>query len=434
MLEYFKKTLSVLLTNFFILFVTVLSGIIVARYLGPTGKGVLALIFIIATILKLLGGLGVEFANVYFTSRDKTSLRKIFANNIFVWISSGLMLAMVALLTKNVILYKFLPNFDEVYYNYAIIIFPFVLWLSFAQSIFQGLEKFKQFNLLKLSAPIAKLIILTVLVIILKLEMRGAILALTLSCVLAATFSFFLLSRFTSPKFPINKELLKANIKYGLKGQIGLFFQFFNYRIDMFVVNYFLGLSAVGFYSISVAIAEILWHIPNSIAATLFPRVSAKNKFSANEFTCKVNRNSISIMLLAALLLAISSIFLIPIVYGNRFSTSILPLQILLPGVIAFGLVKILTSHLQGQGKPHYGSIVTICTLVLTLIFDFLLIPKMGITGAALATTIAYVFSLILTVFFFAKETKLKLQAFLIPDFSVILSYLARMYNERTNN
>ena len=98
--------------------------------------------------------------------------------------------------------------------------------------------------------------------------------------------------------------------------------------------------------------------------------------------------------------------------------------QVLLPGVFGFGLVKILTGYLHGRGKPHYGSIITICSLVLTLFFDLILIPRYAVVGAALATTLAYSFSLILTIYFFTKESGLKLKMFLIPDFKyVILLY-----------
>lgn len=426
MSEYVKKTLSVLLTNFLKLPLTILSGIFIARFLGPEGKGILVMIVLIATILKLISGCGFEFANVYFISKDKKRLDEILTNNIFVWLLSIVALTALAMFLKNFLLRTFLPNFDPLMFSFAVIVFPFLLWLSFALSIFQGLEKYKEFNLLKLAEPFTKLITIVCLVVFLKMGLFGGICSVTLSYLLPTILSFILLFKLARPKLSVDKRLLEDSIKYGLKGQIGLFFQFFNYRLDMFLVYYFLGINAVGFYTISVTIAELLWQIPNSVALTLFPRVSAKDKKSANEFTCKISRVSVSIMLVTAIICGLLSTYLIPVLYGSRFSVSIRPLQILLPGVIAFGIVKILTGYLHGRGKPQFGSIVTVCALLLTLVFGFYLIPKLGIIGAALATTIAYGFSLILTVFLFVKESELKLWQFLIPDFRDILSYFSK--------
>ena len=195
----------------------------------------------------------------------------------------------------------------------------------------------------------------------------------------------------------------------------------------MFLVSYYLSIREVGLYALSVVIAELLWYIPNSISITLFPKVSAKDRSSANEFTRRVSRALITIMLIAGSIICLIAPVLIRIFYGEQFTESVIPLRILLPGIIAFGMVKILTGHLHGRGKPQYGSIVTVCSLLLTILFDLLLIPRFGIIGAALATTFAYLFSLILTLFFFINMTGLSLKEILIPDFNVVYFVVQRI-------
>ncbi len=433
MSDYFKRTISVLLTNFSRLPLTLVAGILIARYLGPDGKGILALVVLVATVLKLIGGIGIEFANVYYTSKNRRKIAEIFSNNICIWIISTSSIILLGLLLKDWIIHTILPNLDPAFFNFALLIFPLLLWLSFAHSMFQGLEKFREFNLLKMAEPLIKLAAIIVFVVILNMGLHGGVLSITLTYLLPTLLSVFLLLKLIKTKLRANRILLSESIKYGLKGQIGIFFQFFNYRLDVFLVNYFLDISAVGFYTVSVTLAELLWHIPNSVSLTLFPSVSARDEESAGKFTCRITRVSISVMLIGAIILGILSIYLIPSLYGERFSASILPLQILLPGVIAFGLVKILTGYLHGRGKPLYASIVTICSLVLTLIFDFLLIPQLGIIGAALATTIAYGFSLILTIYFFLKTSGLKLYNLLVPDFKALVYYFTKT-NAKSKN
>lgn len=431
MSDYFKKTFSVLITNFAIVPLNIIAGIVIARYLGAEGKGTLALVILIATILKLVGGIGIEYANVYYTSKNRNKVNEIYTNSILIWILASTVLTLVIFLTKDFILSTLLPKFDPYIFNFALTAFPFFLWWGFALAIFQGLQNFREFNLLKLLVPITKLGAVIMFVVILQTGIAGGAISLTLSYAVPAAFSIILLRKFTKPKLPLNKNLLRKGISYGIKGQVGLFFQFFNYRLDMFLVNLFLDIKAVGYYSISVAIAELLWYIPNSIALTLFPTTSAKDAKSAILFTCRVCRKSIALMLITAIIVGAFGKILIPFLYGSSFATAVDPLLILLPGVVAYGLVKILIGYLQGQGKPQYGSFVTVISLVLTIILDYFLIPKMGIVGAALATTIAYGTSFILTSLFFIKISRARVVDYLLPDFSVILEYLHKIYEQQ---
>jgi O-antigen/teichoic acid export membrane protein len=424
MSDYIKRTLGVFSTQVFILPLSIITGILIARYLGATGKGVLAIMLLVSTIIKLLGGFGMEFSNVYFTSKEPTRFHEIFSNNLLIWVTSSAFFILLALLLRDYVLKQFLPGFNSTIYNLALLIFPFLLWSGYALTLCQGLEHFFKFNLLRIVEPATRLIGLILLVVLFRKGILGGAYAILLSYLVPTLLSFLILMKNIKSKLSINRNLLHKSIKYGMKGQVGIFFQFFNYRLDMFLVNYFLGINAVGFYTVSVTIAELLWHIPNSISLTLFPRVSRKERTHANDFTSKVSRNSIPLMLFSALAIGLLSSFLIPILYGNEFAQSILPLQILLPGIIAFGLAKILTNHLHGMGKPHYGSIVTMCSLILTILFDMLLIPKIGIIGAAAATTIAYTISLLLTIVFFVTESHLPLKKFMLPSFEFFYIFI----------
>ena len=428
MSEYFKKTFSVLSTQVLILPLTVLAGIIIARFLGPAGKGSLTLIVLIATTMKLLGGMGMEFANVYYASKERKSLPNIISNNIVVWLFSTTVLICIFILIRPFLCTSILKNIHPQIINFAIIVFPFILGYGFVQTLFQGLEKFKEYNILRISEPATKLTLVVLLIIVFKLNIKGGFIAILLSYVVPVILSIVLIKNYVKYPLSINKKHLVKSIKYGLKGQVGIFFQFFNYRLDMFLVSYYLDIREVGLYALSVVIAEFLWYIPNSISVTLFPKVSAKDTRSANEFTRKVSRTSITIMLMAGSVICLVAPFLIRLFYGERFIESVIPLRILIPGVIAFGMVKILTGHLHGRGKPQYGSIVTVCSLLLTILFDLLLIPRLGITGAALATTFAYLFSFVLTLVFFVNVTGLSLKEILIPDFGSVYLVLRRIF------
>jgi O-antigen/teichoic acid export membrane protein len=249
--DYFRKTFSVLITNFAMVPLNIIAGIIIARYLGAEGKGILALVILIATILKLIGGVGIEYANVYFISKNRSKVDQIFTNSIFVWIIASAVLALIIFLLKELVLNTILPGFDRNVFNLTMAVYPFFLWWGFALAIFQGMENFREFNLLKLLVPIIKFGAVVLFVVILQTGIIGGTVSIILSYAIPAVFSIILLSKYTKPKLPLDKALLCNGLSYGLKGQVGLFFQFFNYRLDMFLVNIFMNIQAVGYYSIS---------------------------------------------------------------------------------------------------------------------------------------------------------------------------------------
>jgi Na+-driven multidrug efflux pump len=65
-------------------------------------------------------------------------------------------------------------------------------------------------------------------------------------------------------------------------------------------------------------------------------------------------------------------------------------MAILLVGVVALSVHKVLASDLSGRGMPQYPSLTSALALAATLTGDLLLIPRFGIVGAALASTLAY--------------------------------------------
>jgi len=72
-------------------------------------------------------------------------------------------------------------------------------------------------------------------------------------------------------------------------------------------------------------------------------------------------------------------------------------MMVLLPGVVLLGSAKILTNDIAGRGYPHYNSITAGLSLVVTIILNFILIPMMGVVGAALASTLSYVLTFLLS-------------------------------------
>ena len=382
------------------------ASIILARVLGPGGKGIYALIVLVPALMLKLGSLGIEAANVYFTGSKQYGIKDIVSNSLF---CSILLSSILISLFFGVFHLEIFQNFldsnqiNPFYLWLVVLTVPFSLLSGFLISIFLGKEKIIIYNKINIFQAISQLIAITVFVVILKQGVLGAVISYVLGIIGLALVVILFITKFTKITFSFNRKLLKDSTKYGLKAYFGNLTQFLNYRLDMLLVAAFLTPSSVGFYSIAVGIAERLWMLPGAIATVLFPRISSLKDTEANNLTPRIARHTFLIIFIFSLILALIAKPLIKILFGSVFLPSVMPLIILLPGIIALGGCKILTADLAGRGKPQFGTYAAFASLVVNIPLNLWLIPKWGISGAAFASSTAYITATLMVMVAFVK-------------------------------
>jgi O-antigen/teichoic acid export membrane protein len=176
----------------------------------------------------------------------------------------------------------------------------------------------------------------------------------------------------------------------------------------MFIVNYFLGPGDVGIYSISVGLAELLWHFPNAVSFIIFPKAASTKPEVMNIFTPRVFRITLGFTALGAVGLVLLGKPVISFIYSSTFLPAYVPMVALLPGVVLLGGAKVLTNEIAGRGYPHYNSINAGLALILTVILDLILIPRYGVLGAALASSISYAVIFFLAIGFYLAVSRRK--------------------------
>jgi stage V sporulation protein B len=186
--------------------------------------------------------------------------------------------------------------------------------------------------------------------------------------------------------------------------------QFLNYRLDVFLVAFFLTPVEVGFYVTATTLAEKLWEIPHAIRTVLLYQVAARDAKVANFTTARVSRVLVVLIGSICLLVALVSYPLIFLLYGADYLPAAPALILLMPGIWALGIGKLLVTHLAGLGQPEVGTLGAIISLSLTFILDFLLIPRLGILGASIASSAAYSLSALVISVLFLRITGLHLQ------------------------
>jgi len=218
-----------------------------------------------------------------------------------------------------------------------------------------------------------------------------------------------------SPRF--SGAAFRDGLSYGIQGHLGNFAQFLNYRLDSFLVNYFVTTSAVGVYSVAAALGETLWKVSGTLSAVLLPKVSALGDSPESaRLTSKSSRMGLFLTMLMGVGIAAVAPWAVRLVYGDQFAEASTALQILLPGIVALSVNKVLSAYVAGRGMPQYNTLVAFLSLVITVGLDLKLIPIWGINGAALASTMSYVCSALATIYIYHRLSGEMLTDVLVPD------------------
>jgi O-antigen/teichoic acid export membrane protein len=189
-----------------------------------------------------------------------------------------------------------------------------------------------------------------------------------------------------------------------------------NYRVGLFVVERWLGLSATGVYSIAVVAAELLWFVSSSLTQAVYGRIGTTDRGVAAATTVRALQLSITALVLAAPVLWLAAWALVPWLLGPAYSASLEVMAVLLPGVLLFGGASALSAYFTNHaGRPQVPALVAGLSLVLNATLSWWGVPLWGLHGAACAASLSYAISVAVLAWLFARHAGLPLAAVVLP-------------------
>lgn len=417
--EYFKKSFVTYINQLVRILLVAGSNVVIARYLGPAGKGVLSLIMSFLAMTLMIGMFGVDEANIYYLSSRKAFHRNVLANGIFHTICTTLICVVVYLVFAKWFVGNPLKGVDVRYYYVVVALIPFYFANQHAKSILLGHRAVYRYNVYVIMQFVT--LFVAHLFLIPALGLAGGVVAIVLSTLLLMVLGTVFMYSYGPPARSIEVSLLKKSYGFGLRSQLGILFSFLNQRLDIFIVNYFLSPYHVGIYAIAVAVGELPWHLPASVATILFPWVADMKREEATQFTAYVMRNIMFVTAILVVILALTGRFLIALLFGSAFADSTALLYVLLPGILSLGITRILGGYFQGIGKPELGTLMVSFSFVETIALDLLLIPRIGAMGAAIASSVSYISSAFVGLVIFTRIGSVSLRDAVIPRWAEVI-------------
>ena len=396
-----------IVTRLLMLVGTVGSSVIVGRWLGPEGLGSLAVLNTTIVLALSIGSLGLTSANTYFIAKDRQTLAPVWANAIVFAFFGGTLVA-VAVFALAKLKPALFGDISADLILIAALAIPFQFLLALGLNVLLALDRIRQLNFMDALAPALALFNALVVLLILHSSLKLLVSFNTAATVVLGAIMLWVIARLITRQkariaFRPNPQLFKAAIAYGLRFCIPLMAATLIFRVDLLIVNRFRGAAEAGVYAVASQVANLLTMLPGVIATLLFPRV-AYAQDPRGEFTIQVTRH-VSFLMLIMCLAAAAGSFLLPLVYGLRFTDATIQLLILLPGICLIGIESVLVQHFTGTGLPPAIPVFWLITLGVSIGFNFALVPIFGARGAAVTSTLSYALIFILVAVYFCRRT-----------------------------
>ncbi|MGH3118420.1 MAG: polysaccharide biosynthesis C-terminal domain-containing protein, partial [Gaiellales bacterium] len=186
-------------------------------------------------------------------------------------------------------------------------------------------------------------------------------------------------------------SLLRESIAFGMRSWVGGVASFLNMRLDQILLGVIATQAALGVYAVAVNGAEILLYFPAAVATTLVPALARAEPVARQVQVLRTFRILGATTIASVVVSAVVGPTLLPAVFGERFEESIVPFLWLLPGAVGYATKTVFSSALLASSSPGRSSVGSLAALGTGVALDLLLIPPYGATGAAIASSAAFV-------------------------------------------
>lgn len=383
-----SATLVVQVATYLLMFAV---SILIARGLGPVGRGEYYLPVTAGVIAVVLVHLGLEGANTFFVSERRYTLREVAAASTFLAPISGLVGAAGLIAVYAVTNDSLLKGVSWSAFLVVTLALPLQVHVLWAMNVFALGGRVVRAQFAQLSGALLQLVLLLPVVLAGRLTVLYA-LATYVAWIAAPWVLLVAWSRSFAPLRPAyDQRLLRQVVGFGLKLQASFVFTYLLFRSDIFLVNVMLGTRQVGIYSQAVMLAEPVMLLTVPLVLTALPLQASMVIQDAGRLAFKTARFSAVFTLVLSALLAATMWLGIPLLFGDDFVGAYAALVTLLPGIVALSMARPLGTWLLRQERPWVLTAFGAAAFAANVVLNLLLLPAVGIVGASLASSGAYI-------------------------------------------
>jgi len=368
-----------------------LNSIVLVRALGPEGKGRLATFLAASFLCEFINPL--YGSNVILVAKNSMLLRTFFHHSLIASFFSVLLLLCGYLLFFLKVPLAFFLNMNG-FFVFLFLLLVFLQNLSAnLYAMLWGLQDFRTINYVSVFA-VGILLVQNLFWCFLSnfdvsKALFGLILASAISCIafyckLRCCDEWKRSGKFFSP------GLFREGLQISFRAIASNFPLSLIRRFDVFILRSFQGAAAVGIYSVGIATAEISGFFSGILNSVMFAKSAAEDCERSAIFSAKIG---FFVSLIFGFLLLIFGGPLFALIYGEEFSASAIPCALAMIGISVLNSASPLIGFIQGRGAfPVKYAVFAIGGVIINIALNFLLVPVMGVKGAAIALSLSYLF------------------------------------------
>ncbi len=375
-------------TKLFIIGINAATGIVTARALAPAGRGELSAMILSYSFLSSALTLGLPSALTYQLRSKPQESRNLVGTAI-------LLCALISCLSAFAgyyLLPLWIPQYSPTVLLYARVFLlntPIALFFLVGRAALESQGGFSASNLSLIGPPAATLAGL------IPLKLMGHLTPVTAAwCYVLPGVPMFLymaaqLRRMFAPRLHSVLQSSQLLISYGVRsygidlcGTMSLY-------VDQALVVRLLAPDLMGIYVVALSLSRLLNAFHTSVVMVLFPKAVAQPPLEIIAMTGRAVRITTALTSVCGLAIILAGPTVLTLLYGADYRGATTILRILIVEVVLTGATQVMSQAFMALGRPGVITTLQAFGLSLTIPLMLLLIPRFGLTGAAVALLIS---------------------------------------------
>lgn len=402
--------------------ISMLCTTIIIKNLTIGNYGIYAVFLNVVAMVSTFGTLGIDSASSFVLQNNKYEHKKVLINIFF---CTSIMLFLTAVVSGLLFFNLQTTDLNLIPHHlkiYLVICTVSVLLCNILFAVMIGNMDFKDYAVYTMIPNVLLLLLLLIYKYTSGITLQNSVIFYTAGFLLSGIvvgISQFIKYGLHHKIREINQKVIRYIFDYGIRGYLSNVITFLNYRINIFIIGYYLGVNDVGLYSTCLVLMDFVWLIASTIASITYPLFSNPENIALRKKMLPIiTRTVLLITLMISALFYLLGNTLIPILFGDAFLQIRTIFLIATPGIILMAGTKIISIDFTAQGKPQVNIYLNLLAFIVTVVANFLLIPTFGIKGAAFATTCAFTVLFLSNLLYYTRITNTNIFSYIIPEWS----------------
>jgi O-antigen/teichoic acid export membrane protein len=362
------------------------TGVVMARALGPSGRGVTFALVTVTQLAGLLFAAGAAQSLSYHIARRPEEGPRLLTT----WIVMLLPLAAVAIAVTELLLPVIFTSDAQAveigrWFMFAIVL---VMGLELNYGALLGTHDFVAYNALRLMQPTLTAAGFLALWQLDALTIQSALITASTASALSITIGLTRAVRRLGLG-SVDLPLGRTGLWYGVRGQGSTVANQVTARLDVAMLPAFVSSASVGLYSVATSVSLIVYQLANTFSGLVIPAAARDPRRATAKVVLSFWAATAIAIVIALAILAFARP-LLGLVYGDEFHDAATSLVLLLPGGVLFAGASILNAGIYAAGRPFTATSTQILGMLVTVVGLVLFLSGGGVTAAAIVSSASY--------------------------------------------